>query len=110
MRLGAYAHLLYARLMLVAGDGFEPPLPVGYEPQVFPDTTRDSLLAIIPTTVSSFSDRLRKLANSETELDDVVEEFCHDVGGPDRTRTRHLLRAKQPLSQMSYWPNDWSEI
>ncbi len=28
------------------------------------------------------------------------------VCGPDRTRTRHLLRAKQALYQMSYWPVD----
>lgn len=27
-------------------------------------------------------------------------------GGPDRTRTRHPLRAKQMLSQMSYWPRN----
>lgn len=26
------------------------------------------------------------------------------IGGPDRTRTRYLLRAKQMLSQLSYWP------
>ena len=26
------------------------------------------------------------------------------LGGPDRTRTRHLVLAKHPLSQMSYWP------
>ena len=27
------------------------------------------------------------------------------IGGGDRTRTRYLLLAKQPLSQLSYTPN-----
>ena len=28
-----------------------------------------------------------------------------DIGGGDRTRTRYLLLAKQPLYQVSYTPN-----
>jgi hypothetical protein len=29
---------------------------------------------------------------------------CQKIGGGDRTRTRYLLLAKQPLSQLSYTP------
>ena len=34
----------------------------------------------------------------------LMLDVKHYFGGPDRTRTRHPLRAKQTLSQMSYWP------
>ncbi len=32
-------------------------------------------------------------------------ELIRQFGGGDRTRTRYLLLAKQPLSQLSYTPN-----
>jgi hypothetical protein len=37
--------------------------------------------------------------------------MCYDKnGGGDRTRTRYLLLAKQPLSQLSYTPTGVSYI
>jgi hypothetical protein len=32
------------------------------------------------------------------------------IGGGDRTRTRYLLLAKQPLSQLSYTPNSTGNL
>jgi hypothetical protein len=32
------------------------------------------------------------------------------LGGGDRTRTRYLLLAKQPLSQLSYTPNPFGSV
>ena len=39
---------------------------------------------------------------------------CRKIGGGDRTRTRYLLLAKQPLSQLSYTPktgiSNWKSL
>ena len=35
----------------------------------------------------------------------IVSTLTEDIGGGDRTRTRYLLLAKQPLYQVSYTPN-----
>jgi hypothetical protein len=34
----------------------------------------------------------------------LLNLIISDIGGGDRTRTRYLLLAKQPLSQLSYTP------
>jgi hypothetical protein len=35
---------------------------------------------------------------------------CQKIGGGDRTRTRYLLLAKQPLSQLSYTPQNKYDV
>ena len=43
-----------------------------------------------------------KMAFSKATL--LLNLIISDIGGGDRTRTRYLLLAKQPLSQLSYTP------